>query len=98
MYKGSWIKSSIHNVETEKYTSKASTVKLLKDLFGRNTDSAHNMESTLWYFPQYGKYNLSFPYCGNYNLDFPPHGKNGLNFFSKNGSKIIYVPHCASLV
>ena len=33
---------------------------------GRSTDSFYNMEITLWYFPQCGKYNLN---CENYNVD-----------------------------
>ena len=69
-------KNSIHNVESRKYAKKTSTVKELKE-FERNTDSVHNMKSTLRYFAQCGKYNLNFPHCVNYNVDFPLRGKNG---------------------
>ena len=44
---------------------------------GRNTDSFHNKESILWYFPQ----------CGNYNVNFPLQGKNGLKFSTKHKVK-----------
>ena len=39
-------------------------------------------ESTFWYFPQCGKYNLNFPHCGHYNVDFPLRGKNSLELSS----------------
>ena len=51
--------------------------------FGKNTDSFHNVEGTLWYLPQCGKCNLIFPHCGNYNVDFPLSGKNGLKVSTK---------------
>ena len=43
------------------------TLKKLTWFIGRNANSFHNVESTLWYFPQCGKYNLNFPHCENYN-------------------------------
>ena len=52
----------------------------LKEFCGRNDDTVHNMESTLWYFPQYGKYSLNFPHCWNYDVDFPLRGKSGSKF------------------
>ena len=75
-----WIKNPTYG-ESRKYADK--TVKLLKECCESNTDSFHDIESTLWYFPQCGKYNLNFPHCGNYNVDFPLCGKNGWKFSAK---------------
>ena len=46
MGKVSGIKDSIHNVESEKYANKTSRVKKLKEFWGRNADSFHDIEST----------------------------------------------------
>ena len=60
MWKGSWIRNSIHNMESGNYAIKTSTVYQLKEFCGRNADSVHNMEITFWHFPKYGKYNMNF--------------------------------------
>ena len=48
MCKVGWVKNSTHNVEN----GKTSTIKLLKENCGRNTDSFHNGDIALWYFSQ----------------------------------------------
>ena len=78
MCKVSWIKKSIHNMES---ANKTCTVKLLQEFFGRK--AFHDMESTLWYFPQCGKYNLNFLHWGNYIVDCPLHRKNGKKLSTK---------------
>ena len=41
------------------------------------------MESTSWYFPQCGKYNLNVPNCGYLNVYFPLHGSKALKSSEK---------------
>ena len=46
-----------HILESGKKANKTSIV--VEKFYGKNADSVHNMESILWYFLRYGKYNFN---------------------------------------
>ena len=48
MGKSTCLKNSKHNVKSEKYANKISTIKYLKEFCGRNADSFHNIKSTFY--------------------------------------------------
>ena len=56
--------------KAESMLTKLSQLNSKKSFGEEKTDSSINMESTLIYFPQFGKCNLNCSHCGNYNIDF----------------------------
>ena len=59
-----------------------------------DTDNFHNVESTLWYYPQYGKYNLNLLNCRNHNVDFCTTLKDWLKISHKTLHRKNHFPQC----